>query len=100
MHVSERSQVVVPPALSDALRERVRHTDGEDIAQAPLSMLIRYAIARFAGIPQDQAVRYLHNLPRGNPKAKRTRRPRANLGTRKPRPRHTAGVPESDSSFQ
>jgi hypothetical protein len=65
MRVSERSQVVVPPELSKAFREQVRRTYGEDTAQAPLSMLIRYVIALFAGIPHDQASRYLRNLPRG-----------------------------------
>ena len=65
MRVSERSQVVVPPELRDAFRDKVRRTYGDDTAQAPLSMLIRYVIALFAGIPQDQAIRYLRNLPRG-----------------------------------
>lgn len=65
MPVSQRQQVIVPPDLERALRERIRRTDGEDIAKASTTMLIRYAIARFAGIPQDEAVRYLRTLPRG-----------------------------------
>lgn len=65
MPVLERTTVGIPSDLRDLLRERVRQLDGEDIATAPLANLIRYAVARFAGIPQDQAIRYLRALPRG-----------------------------------
>lgn len=68
MPVLDRTMVGLPSDLRDLLREHVRQTDGEDIAMAPLANLIRYAVARFAGIPQDQALRYLRALPRGTGK--------------------------------
>lgn len=57
--------VGLPADLNAALRNRLRDTEGPDIADAPLSMLLRYLAARAAGIPAAQAKRYVRALPRG-----------------------------------
>jgi hypothetical protein len=59
---SENTVVRLPEELSRKLRQSLRETEGEFVATAPLGMLMRYIAARAAGIPRDEAYRYLHRL--------------------------------------
>lgn len=60
--IAEATVVRLPEELSRKLRETLRKTDGEIVATAPLGMLMRYIAALAAGIPRDEAYRYLHRL--------------------------------------
>lgn len=62
----ERGTVSLPADLSNALRNRLRETQGPEVASMPLGMLLRYVAAIVAGIPDAQARRYARALPRGN----------------------------------
>lgn len=63
-----RFLVGLPPDLATALRNRLRETDGPEIADMPLSLLLRYIAAKAAGISPANARRYVRPLPRGNSK--------------------------------
>ena len=62
----ERGSVYLPTDVITALRERLRQTEGADIANAPLPMLMRFIAAQFAGLSREQAARLARPLPRGN----------------------------------
>lgn len=65
METQERTMVGLPADLSAALRNRLRDTRGPEIADKPMSLILRYLAALAAGIPDAQARRYAQALPRG-----------------------------------
>jgi hypothetical protein len=57
--------VSIPEPVEIALRNRIGKTNPE-IADGPLPLVIRYAIAVFAGFPDELANRAGRVFPRGN----------------------------------
>lgn len=59
-----RGYVYVPDELVDALRNRIRMTFGDEIANAPFGALLRFAAAIAAGLTGDTATDYINRQPR------------------------------------
>lgn len=64
METANRGMVHLPDELNRAFRDQIRATEGDVIADAPISVLVRYWIAKQMGVPEP--MRYFHNLPRGH----------------------------------
>lgn len=67
-----RGNVSISPAIEQAFRQRMGERFpqyGEEIAQAPIGLLFRFAVLIMAGIPAEEAKRGLRTLPKGrNPR--------------------------------
>ena len=68
-----RGTINLPADLNKTLRDKIRETEGDVIANASIGMLMRYIAARTAGIPREEALRYLFPMPRGRSMPNRPR---------------------------
>ena len=62
-----RGTITVPPDVAKMIREKVRenYPDNPELADAPIGLLMRFAVLRFAGVSLETALRAARPLPRG-----------------------------------
>lgn len=68
MSTLSRGTVSISPSIERAFRQRMGKDYGgifPGISQAPLGLLMRFAVLIQAGIPVEEAIRGLSPLPRG-----------------------------------